>query len=315
MNLADLLNIPCQDVCDTLVPRYPKNVRIRDIINRVLREEHNEFIIVDENQQYVGVARQRDVLNPPRLRLVLVDHNEARQAINAVEEAEIIEILDHHRLGNSSTHVPIRFVVDVVGSTSTLVSEKTEEAGLSAPPDIAGVMLAGLLADTLILTSPTTTERDREAAKRLSRWAFARGSTLYGESIQSFGEQVVQAGAGLETRDPSEIVSSDMKTYEAGGYKFAVAQVEVTNLLQIEDHLESINLALQGLRESNGLDFAMLLVTDVVRGSSKLLVNNPPFVLQDLPYPKQPDGTMLAEGVVSRKKQLLPTILSMLEEV
>lgn len=314
MKIASLLDVPCREACDTRVPRFPSNTRIRDVLHRVLREEHNEFIVVDENDLYLGIARQRDVLNPPRLRLVMVDHNEARQAINAVEEAEIVEILDHHRLGNPSTHIPIRFTVDVVGSTSTLVSEKTEESGLSAPPEIAGVMLAGLLSDTLILSSPTTTERDHEAAQRLARWAFVRGGPLHGETIKSFGEQVIQAGAGLETRSPADIVGSDMKTYDAGGFKFAVAQVEVTNLLQLDEHLNTLNDALQDLRESNGLDFAMLMVTDVVRGSSRLMVNNPPYVLEDLPYPKQSDGTLLAEGVVSRKKQLLPTMLSMLEE-
>jgi manganese-dependent inorganic pyrophosphatase len=313
MRISEILDLPCREACDIHAPRYPCNTRIRDIINRILREEHNEFLIVDESGFYVGVARQRDVLNPPRLRIVMVDHNEARQAISSVEEAEIVEILDHHRLGNPSTHVPIRFTVDVVGSTSTLVSEKIEEAGLSAPPEIAGMLLAGLVSDTLVLTSPTTTPRDEAAGERLSRWAFVRGGKLHGETIKSFGEKVLQAGAGLETRDPAEIVSSDLKTYEAGGFRFAIAQAEVTNLMQLDDNLKPLNKALKDLRESRALDFAMLMVTDVVRGSSRLLLNNSPYVLQDLPYPKQPDETLLAEGIVSRKKQLLPTILGMLE--
>lgn len=313
VKIDEILAIPSREACDTLVPRFPLNARIRDVINRILREEHNEFIIVDEGGLYEGVARQRDVLNPPRLRIVMVDHNEPRQAISAVEEAEIIEILDHHRLGNTSTHIPIRFTVDVVGSTSTLVSEKIEDAGLSAPPPIAGLLLAGLLSDTLILTSPTTTPRDELAAERLARWAFVRGGSLHGESIKSFGEKVLQAGAGIETRDPAEIVNSDMKTYDAAGFRFAVAQVEVTNLIQLDDNLAALHEALKDLRESRGLDFAMLMVTDVVRGTSRLMINNPPYVLQDLPYPKQADGTLLAEGIVSRKKQLLPTVLGMLE--
>lgn len=313
IKIAEILHSPCQQACDTRVPRFQVNTRIRDVINRILREEHNEFLVVDENGLYIGVARQRDVLNPPRLRIVLVDHNEPRQSINAVEEAELVEILDHHRLGNSSTHVPIRFTVDVVGSTSTLVSEKIEEAGLSAPPDLAGLLLAGLLSDTLTLTSPTTTPRDEIAADRLARWAFVRGGPLFSETVQSYGEQLLRAGAGLEAREPADIVSSDLKTYDAGGFRFAVAQVEVTNLIQMDDNLKALQKALGGLRESRGLDFAMLMVTDVVRNSSRLLLNNPPAVLDDLPYPKRNDGTLMAEGIVSRKKQLLPTILGMLE--
>jgi manganese-dependent inorganic pyrophosphatase len=313
MKIADILDLPSHEACDTGVPRFSHHTRIRDVIHRILREEGNDFLVVDDQGIYLGVARQREVLNPPRLRLVLVDHNEARQAVSALEEAELVEILDHHRLANPSTHVPIRFTVDIVGSTCTLVAEKIEEAGLSAPPALAGLLLAGVLSDTLILTSPTVTPRDQRAAERLARWAFARGSLLHGESIRSYGEQVLRAGAGLETRDPRDIVSTDLKTYESGGYRFAVAQVEVTNLIQLDEHLEALNKALGELRESRGLDFAMLMVTDVVRSSSRLLLHNPPAVLGELPYLRQTDGTFLAEGIVSRKKQLLPAILGMLE--
>src|SRR5690606_32487906 len=139
---------------------------------------------------------------------------EPQQSIASLEEAELLEILDHHRLGNQSTHQPIKFTVDTVGSTSTLVSEQTEDAGLSAPPAIAGLLLAGLLSDTLILSSPTTTERDRAAADRLARWAFVPGSKLESETIKSYGEKIVQAGAGRATQAPDDVVKTDMKVYE-----------------------------------------------------------------------------------------------------
>ena len=312
--IAEILDLPCHDACDTSVPCFQASTRIRDVLNRILREEHNDFLIVDDNGIYQGVSRQRDVLNPPRLKLILVDHNEPSQALGSLEEAELIEILDHHRLGNRPTHMPIRFSVDVVGSTSTLVSEQIEEAGLSAPPVISGLLLAGLLSDTLILTSPTTTNRDREASDRLARWAFKRNSPLANETIQSYGQQVLRSGAGLSTRDPADIVSTDIKTYEAGGYNFVIAQAEVTDLLQLDDHLKELNEALDELREKRGMDFAMLMVTDVVDNSSRLLLVNAPPILDDLPYPRQLDGTRLAAGVVSRKKQLLPVVLGLLEE-
>lgn len=314
MRIAEILDLPCNEACDTAVPRFHATTRIRDVINRILREEHNDFLIVDEKGVYQGVTQQRDVLNPPRLRVILVDHNEPGQALGSLEEADLIEILDHHRLGNISTHTPIRFSVDVVGSTSTLVSERIEDAGLSAPPPIAGLLLAGLLSDTLILTSPTTTERDRRAAERMARWAFVRSGPLAGESIASYGEQVLRSGAGLSTRDPKEVVSSDLKLYEAGGFQFAVAQAEVTDLRQLDEHLESLTRALDELRSQRGQDFAMLMVTDVVDNTSRLVLVNAPPILDDLPYPRQSDGTRLASGVVSRKKQLLPVVLGLLEE-
>jgi len=313
MRLAEILELPCHEACDTAVPCYQASTRIRDVLNRILREEHNNFLIVDEAGHYLGVSYQREVLNPPRLRLIMVDHNEPGQALGAVEEADLVEILDHHRLGNLSTHIPIKFSVDIVGSTSTLVSERIEDAGLSAAPQVAGMLLAGLLSDTLVLTSPTTTDRDHRAAERLGRWAFVRNGPLAGETIASYGQQVLRSGAGLSTRTPDEIVSTDLKIYEAGGFQFTIAQVEVTDLRQLDEHLDSLRKALDDLRARRGLDFAMLMVTDVVDNASRLVLVNAPPSLDDLPYPRQPDGTRLAIDIVSRKKQLLPAVLGLLE--
>jgi len=312
--IEKILELPCREACDTQVSKYQVNAKIRDVLNRILREEGDEVWVVDEHDRYVGICRQKDLLNPPRLKVILVDHNEPSQSVASLEEAELLEILDHHRLGNPSTHYPIKMTVDIVGSTSTLVSERIEESGLSAPPAIAGMMLAGLLSDTLILTSPTTTDRDKEAAQRLSRWAFLPGSVLSGETIQTYGEKILTASAGLGNRLPDEIVSSDMKLYTAGGLDFAIAQAEVSDLNEVTKQLEPLTLALNSLRVKKNVNFAMLMVTDVVRGSSRIILSNPPPVLDELPYKPLPDNTRLAEGVVSRKKQLLPVVLGLLED-
>jgi len=312
--VREMMSAPCKDAADTSVSKFPANGHIRDFLNRILRDEVDDYWVVDENGLYLGIAHQRDLLNPPRLKIILVDHNEPRQAIAALEEAELLEILDHHRLGNPHTHTPIRFTVDTVGSTSTLVSEQTAEAGLSVPPALAGALLAGLLSDTLILMSPTTTPRDKQAAERLSRWAFVGGSPLRGETIESFGKAILSAGAGLSNRKPEEVVSTDIKSYDAGGFKFAIAQAEVTDLMQLSEHLAPLTQALDELKDRQGLDFAMLLITDVVGGSSRLIISsNATPMLDDLPYPPLPDGTRDAPGVVSRKKQLLPVVLGLLE--
>ncbi|MFN8398663.1 MAG: DHH family phosphoesterase [Anaerolineales bacterium] len=312
--VREMMAAECRDAADTSVTKFQANAHIRDSLNRILRDEIDDYWVVDESGRYLGIARQRNLLNPPRLKIILVDHNEPRQSIAALEEAELLEILDHHRLGNPYTHQPIRFTVDVVGSTSTLVTEQTAEAGLSAPPAIAGALLSGLLSDTLILTSPTTTDRDRAAAERLARWAFVGGSPLQGETIESYGKAVLSAGAGLSNRKPEEVVSTDIKPFEGGGFKFAVAQAEVTDIMQLSEHLTPLTKALDDLRDKRGLDFALLLVTDVVRGTSRLIVtSNAPPILADLPYPPLADGTRDAPGVVSRKKQLLPAVLGLLE--
>jgi len=313
-NLTPLMEIPSREACSTNVPVFFANSRIRDSLNRILRMEESDFFVVDDDGRYLGVARQRDLLDPPRLRVVLVDHNEPRQAIGSLHEAELVEVLDHHRLDNASTHIPIRFTVDIVGSTSTLVTERIVEAGLSAPPDIAAVLLGGLLSDTLILTSPTTTPRDRQIAERLARWAFGISSPLKGETVQSYGEKVIGAGAGLESLNPNEIVNQDMKRYEAGGFKFSIAQAEVNKFIESDETKKALFEALARQKERSGLDFSMLMVTNVVAGASRLLISSDTPVLNDLPYPLLPDGIREARGVVSRKKQLLPVILGLVED-
>jgi manganese-dependent inorganic pyrophosphatase len=313
MKISQMLDAPSKDAADVNIPKFHASVRIRDLLNKILRGEGDNYLVIDESGRYIGICRQRDLLNPPRLRLVLVDHNEAQQAVASLDEAELVEILDHHRLGNASTHTPIRFTVDIVGSTSTLISEQIEEAGLSAPPALAGIMLAGLLSDTLCLTSPTTTERDRLASERLGRWAIVAGTPLADETVLSFGQKILAAGAGLDAKKPSEVVQSDMKIYNGGGYQFSISQAEVSDLYEMDEHITHLVQALSDLRANKGLDFAMLMVTDVVKGDSRLLLDSQPPVLEDLPYPLMTDGTLFAEGVVSRKKQLLPVVLGLLE--
>jgi manganese-dependent inorganic pyrophosphatase len=314
MSLTDLFDLPSSEAADTNVPKFLLSSRIRDSLPRVLRGERNEFWVVDEQDRYVGVCRQRDLLNPPRLQLILVDHNEVGQSIRSLDEADLLEVLDHHRLSNPPTRLPIRFRVDPVGSTSTLVSERIEDAGMGAPPELAGLLLAGVLSDTLLLSSPTTTDRDHRAAKRLARWAFVGGSPLEGETVESYGKALLQAGAGLATRDPMAVINSDLKIYDAAGMHFGISQVEVTDLVEVEEHLAPLKEALKGLIDQRGLDFAMLMITDIVEGSSRILMQSAPPVLSELPYKRSDENVLDASGVVSRKKQLLPVVLAMLEE-
>lgn len=313
MSLSELFKMPSGQAADREVPRFQSNARIRDALPAILRAERNDFWVVDALGIYVGVCRQRDLLNPPRIRLILVDHNEVGQSIGSLDEADLLEVLDHHRLDNPPTRLPIRFRVDPVGSTSTLVTERILDAGLSAPTALAGLLLAGLLSDTLLLSSPTTTERDRRAAETLGRWAFVGGSPLEGETIESFGKALLQAGAGLATRDANEVVAGDLKIYDSAGMHFGISQVEVTDLVGVEDYLAQLGEALGELADQRGLDFAMLMITDIVEGSSRILMQAAPPVLTELPYKPLVDGSLEARGVVSRKKQLLPVILALLE--
>jgi len=311
VTLQEIFDGPCIIAADGDVPRFSAGARIRDALPRILRDERDDFWIVDADGAYLGICRKPDLLDPPRVQLVLVDHNEARQSVAGLDEAVLLEVLDHHRLDSPPTRLPIRFSIDPVGSTSTLVAERLERASLQAPAPLAGLLLAGVLSDTLALISPTTTARDRDAAVALGRLALVPGGPLDGETVESFGRQLLQAGAGLESRDPEQVVSADLKHYDAGGRAVAVAQVEVTDLSEVATHRAALMQALSRLRTARGLALAVLMVTDVVGGSSQLLISGEG--LEDLPYARLPDGTFEARGVVSRKKQLLPLILARLE--
>lgn len=312
-SINEILNLPSKDAADIHVEKFNFSTRIRDLLKKVLREEQNEFWVVDDHGKYYGIVRQRDLLNPPRIKLILVDHNEAQQAVSALEEAELLEILDHHRLGNPPTNAPIRFTVEPVGSTSTLVTERIIEAGLAPPWRIAALLMAGIISDTLNLISPTSTSRDNQALTRLSRWAFIHGSKISDESIDSYAEKVLAAGTGLSSRPLDEIVNSDIKSYNAGEYKFIISQVEVSDSYEIKKYLEPLTGALEKMRKTRGMDFAVLMITDVVRGSSSLILDNPPAILTDLPFRRNSDGLLFGKDLVSRKKQLVPAILSLLE--
>jgi manganese-dependent inorganic pyrophosphatase len=162
-------------------------------------------------------------------------------------------------------------------------------------------------------TSPTTTDRDREASERLARWAFVGGGPLDGENLESYGEKVLNVGTGLATRDPKDVVQGDLKIYDTSKGRFGVAQVEVTDLVRISDQINPLNDALDQLREQRALDFTVLMVTDIVGGSSRLLLSGDISFVDELPYRRLQDGSFSAEDVVSRKKQLLPVLLALLE--
>jgi manganese-dependent inorganic pyrophosphatase len=312
MPFGQVLAMPCGRAGEADVPRFDAGARIKDSLPRILRDERDTFWVVEDNDCYVGVCFKADLLRPPRLRLILIDHNETTQAISGLDEAELLEVLDHHRLANPPTHMPIAFHVDPVGSSSTLVAERAMRSGLAVPRSIAGALLSGLLSDTLVLKSPTTTARDRVAAVQLATWAFPDQADPY-RAMLDYGWQLLQAGAGLESRSIESIVSGDYKEYDAAGLHFGVAQVEVTDLLEIEARLDDVRAALCDMEKNRNLHFAGLLVTDIVGGTSRLLLCGDSHYLDGLPYARRADGTFEMPGVLSRKKQLLPAILSALQ--
>jgi manganese-dependent inorganic pyrophosphatase len=306
-----LISVGCAKASDPSVPQFPATDRISDHRESVYRTQRDDFWVVDGEGQYVGICTRADMMQPPRMKLVLVDHNEAGQAVSGLLDADLLEVLDHHRLGTINTTMPISFHVDTVGSCSTLVSERMRIARLTPPPDIAGMLLSGLLSDTLVFKSPTTTPRDRGSAMWLAWHAF--GVDEAEQSMNEYGAALLRAGADISNRSAEDMVNADFKLFEAGPVKFGVAQVEVTHFNVVLDRMGEIRQALRSLQEQRGLNFAALMITDIVMNNSLLACVGEARYFERLPFSRKGDALYDMPGVVSRKKQLLPTMLGMLQ--
>ena len=261
--------------------------------------------VIDEDGRLLGVFTKTDIINPPRAKLVLVDHNELSQAVDGAAEVEIAEVVDHHRLGNAPTHQPILFINRPLGSTCSIVADMFRTAGLRPTPQIAGLMMCGIISDTLLLQSPTTTPLDADLLQWLTPVADADPRAL--------ADMIFNAGSVLATLSPVAAVRADCKQYREGERRFSVSQVEelgFTNFWKCEDGLLE---ALEKYRVENGLNFACLLVTDIDTQSSLLLVRGEAEVVQAITYPqKRPPDIFDLPGIVSRKKQLMPYLSSLL---
>lgn len=261
-----------------------------------------------ETNALIGVFSRTDLVNPDKQQLVLVDHNEFSQAVSGADEAQIIEVIDHHRLsGNLVTKEPIQFINKTVGSTCTIVGSAFRSHQITPEKGIALCICAGIISDTLNLTSPTTTEEDREVLE----WA----SSIANVDVDKFKEFFFSAGSVLRSSNVSDAVNSDRKEFEESGYKLSISQVEEIGFDYFWPSREDLQEALKETIQQNGLDFACLMVTDITLNDSLLLVEASAEIRQRISYPKKDSHLFSLKGVVSRKKQLFPYISSVLAEI
>ena len=292
---------PLHQCAQTLV----ESDRVHDIRKSAVRNAHNHFPVVDESGKLLGTVLKRAFAEEPPYRMILVDHNEQEQGIPGVEELPVVEVVDHHRISFVATKDPIKYTADVVGSTCTLVARMYRGAGLRPTKEIAGVLIAGIVSDTLLFQSPTTTETDRQMCAWLEK--------LCGESASSIMEGLMSVASPLTSMSADKAIASDAKTYSEGGRKFVLAQIEESNLAVFRRHQSELAAAMERVVKQTGLDFMALMVTDPVRGNSELLFRGSEAVRRALPYRRGERGTLLMPGVLSRKKQLLPEILAALQ--
>jgi manganese-dependent inorganic pyrophosphatase len=310
-----ILNQPARTALDPLNLLLRADDYTREVIPMVLRSEQDDFAVIDSDGHYVGMCRKNALLAPPRRQIILVDHNEPGQAVFGLDEAEIVQILDHHRLGSLPTETPIRIQIEPVGSCATLVAERIRALEVACPPEIAGVLLSGILSDTLVFRSPTTTPRDQNAGV----WLGVVSGVGDDAAVVTYGEELLRAGAGLSARPAAEIVRSDLKEYESGVLRFGIAQVEVTSFAELNSQARALAEALETLRVERGYALAVLTISDVLTGNSRLIAVGQPRLLAVLPYSRPSDAPEIAPaalldapGIVSRKKQILPALLAAL---
>ena len=277
---------------------------VRDVQREVGRYNEGGFLVVDEQRRLAGVIQRISFLNRNRFPVALVDHNERAQCVDGIDEAEIVEIIDHHRIGAHTTDSPITFINRVVGSTCTIIADLYHQMGCTPEPAIAGLMLSAILSDTVILRSPTTTDLDRQRAAWLA--------DLAGVELAAHGEEMFAAGANLAGREPAEVVSADQKEYAEGEVTFAVSQVELVGFNAFYQMQESLSEALDTRRTQLGCDFACLMVTDISQESSLLLCRGRQRIVDAISYPEVAPGLFEMREVLSRKKQVLPYLLDLL---
>ena len=268
----------------------------------IFANSHTRGLAVMENGEFRGFVTRRCFLDSPANQVIMVDHNEPAQSIDGIETADVIEIIDHHRLDSLSTRMPIFIAAEPLGSANTIIYQLYMRHGIMPDQIAAKTMLTGIIADTLILRSPTTTAQDMSAVEMLARLAKV-------PSVEEFGEKLFSITDNLEIQDPEEMILSDFKKYENGGIKMGVGQCEVTTLKNVSEYAGAYLEALQKTADAQGLDWTLLMITDVLREKSVLLTSDNR-ANRDLPYTRISKQIYDMPGVMSRKKQLLPVLLS-----
>lgn len=287
--------------------KFSVNTPIEDARKIMASVRHRYFPILDENGKYCGVVSRRNLLNLHRKRVILVDHNERTQAVDGLEQAEILEIIDHHRIGTLETSGPVYFRNVPVGCTATILYQMYQEQGVTPSQQIAGLLLSAILSDTLMFRSPTSTPQDEATARALAEIA--------GEDIPTYAEQMFEAGADLTGRDAEDVFRSDFKAFSRGDAKFGVGQsIYMTDKSRAAaEALVGPFLPEAGRRE--GLPMIFYMFTDMKTQSTDLMYwgSHTEEIVRDAFGVEPKDGVAVLPGVVSRKKQLLPPLLAALQ--
>lgn len=310
-NASKLIGLSCDVktiIRDNTPVTFDENDYLTDFLEVSNKLRHTNYPIVDKKGICGGMLRLVDINNHSKKTVILVDHNDIKQSVNGLNEAELLEIVDHHALGNLTTNAPISFRNMTVGSTNTIVYHLFKEAGVSIPKDIAGVMLSGILSDTLILKSPTTTMQDKKVAESLAKTA--------GLDIEEYGMEMLKAGSSLKGLSMEDIIFGDYKEFTASGRSFGIGQVLTLDYDKILEEKDEYIKYLDKECKIRNFELIALFITDIVNNGSYVLFSSNADKIMSLAYNIEniEEGTYL-DGVISRKKQMVPNIMQEIENM
>jgi manganese-dependent inorganic pyrophosphatase len=300
---------PISDALHDNYLSFSHRTPVSDILHTIQTAHQALFPVIDtESRRLYGVFSKSDLINPPRTKLILVDHNEFSQAVAGADEAEILEVIDHHRLsGNLRTREPIRFINEPVGSSSTIVAIMYRMRGLKPDRTTAICLCAGLISDTLNLTSPTATQTDHEILSWLT--------SIAGIDANRFISEFFAAGSMLNENTPERAIESDRKVFEENGWRISISQIEELGLQAFWKRQGELHYTLKALLKAHKLNFACLMVTDITENNSVLLVAGDDRIKTAIDYTKRQDDLYEMPGIVSRKKQLFPYLSNLVGQL
>ena len=280
--------------------KFSVNTPIEDAKKVMASVRHRYFPILDENGKYCGVVSRRNLLNLHRKQVILVDHNERTQAVDGLEQADILEIVDHHRLADIETNNPIYVRNEPVGSSTTIVADMYQEKGLMPSAKMAGLMAAAIVSDTVMFKSPTCTQRDIDIANRMSRIANV--------SLEELGQTIFSAATG-EDKSAESIIRTDYKEFHIGGHNLAVSQITCLDSDRLMARKEEFLATMETIRKKNGLDIVLLMITDVlVEGSYLLYSGDTETIRQAFNITGEEKNSVFLPKIMSRKKQIIPSL-------
>jgi len=286
---------------------FEPNEKVDEAKKNMLASRFRNYPVVNDENSYLGMISRYNLLQMKRKQVILVDHNEKKQAVDGIEEAEILEIIDHHRVGDLETLWPIYFHNEPVGSTSTLVAELFLLNHVFMTTNLASLLLSGIMSDTMIFKSPTTTAKDKRIAHELEM--------ISGIEAMAWGKKLYSETNRVDKQSDQEVISEDLKEYVSGDTVFAISQVETVDLAAFAERRDNVVKTMEAMCERKGYGFMCLMVTNIFEEGTEMIVAGKKSALVELAFKHEHvNGGIFLQGVLSRKKQVVPVIYQMLRQ-